>query len=326
MASTTKDLGRVMPVAQGAYSANKAYTPLDIVSYNGGSYICLAANTGKAPTDMTYWQSLAMRGSDGPAGPAGKDGATGPTGATGPQGIQGIKGDTGPAGPKGDTGPQGIQGPIGKTGATGATGPQGAQGVKGDTGPTGPQGPKGDKGDTGSQGPQGIKGDTGPTGPKGDTGDKGDTGATGPVGPKGDTGDTGPQGPIGPKGDTGVAGKDGATGPQGPQGPAGKDAVSQILDTRSTNQSPIWYQTNNPKKVVTEFKQTAAIGITQALMPSGQTLGAYCSLTTETPLGDLSGGSVFQTAKLINQTRPVVLIRVGTSDTAWSAWELMTTW
>lgn len=64
MASTTKDLGRVMPVAQGAYSATKAYVPLDIVSYNGGSYICLAANTGKAPTDMTCWQSLAMPGKD----------------------------------------------------------------------------------------------------------------------------------------------------------------------------------------------------------------------------------------------------------------------
>jgi hypothetical protein len=275
MASTTKDLGRVMPVAQGAYSATKAYVPLDIVSYNGGSYICLAANTGKVPTDMTCWQSLAMPG------------AVGNTGAIGPQG---------PKGDKGDTGAQGIQGVKGDTGA---------QGPKGDTGATGPQGLKGDKGDTGS---------TGATGPQG------------PVGPAGPKGDTGPQGPIGPKGDTGVAGKDGATGPQGPQGPAGKNAVSQILDTRSTNQSPIWYQTNNPKKVVTEFKQTAAIGITQALMPSGQTLGAYCSLTTETPLGDLSGGSVFQTAKLINQTRPVVLIRVGTSDTAWSAWELMTTW
>ncbi|KRK34374.1 collagen-like protein [Loigolactobacillus bifermentans] len=130
----------------------------------------------------------------------------------------------------------------------------------------------------------------------------------------------------GAKGDTGAVGPQGPTGATGPQGPAGKDAVSQILDTRSTNQLPGWYHTNNPKKVVTEFKQTAAIGITQALMPSGQTLGTYCSLTTETPWSDSSGGSVFQTAKLINQTRPVVLIRVGTSDTAWSAWELMTTW
>jgi hypothetical protein len=124
----------------------------------------------------------------------------------------------------------------------------------------------------------------------------------------------------------GIKGDTGPTGPQGPQGPAGKDAVSQILDTRSTNQTPGWYHINNPSKVVTEFKQTTAIGITQALMPSGQTLGSFCSLTTETPYNDASGGSVFQTAKLINQTRPVVLIRVGTSDTAWSAWELMTTW
>lgn len=167
MASTTKDLGRVMPVAQGAYNATKAYVPLDIVSYNGGSYICLAANTGNAPTDMTYWQTLAMRGSDGPAGPAGKDGATG------------AKGDTGATGPKGDTGAQGpqglqgIQGPIGKTGATGATGPQGVQGIKGDTGPTGPQGPAGPKGDTGPTGP---KGDTGAQGPAGNDAVISDTG------------------------------------------------------------------------------------------------------------------------------------------------------
>jgi hypothetical protein len=140
---------------------------------------------------------------------------------------------------------------------------------------------------------------------------------------RGPKGDTGAQGPKGDKGDTGSQGPTGATGPQGP---AGKDAVSQILDTRSTNQTPGWYHTNNPKKVVTEFKSTDAIGITQALMPSGQTLGAYCSLTTETPWSDSSGGSVFQTAKLINQTRPIIFIRVGTSDTAWSDWELMTTW
>lgn len=281
MASTTKDLGRVMPVAQGTYSATKAYVPLDIVSYNGGSYICLTANTGNAPTDMTYWQSLAMPG------------AVGNTGATGPQGPKGDKGDTGA------TGAQGIQGVKGDTGA---------QGPKGDTGATGPIGLKGDKGDTGSTGAIGPQGPVGPAGP---VGAKGDTGATGPQGPKGDMGAVGPQGPAG------------ATGPQGP---AGKDAVSQILDTRSTNQTPGWYHTNNPKKVVTEFKSTDAIGITQALMPSGQTLGNYCSLTTETPYNDASGGSVFQTAKLVNQTRPVVLIRVGISDTAWSAWELMTTW
>ncbi|ATO55919.1 collagen-like protein [Loigolactobacillus coryniformis] len=470
MASTTKDLGRVMPVAQGAYSATKAYVPLDIVSYNGGSYICLTANTGKAPTDMTCWQSLAMPGA------VGNTGATGPQG---PKGDKGDKGDTGVAGqsvwyfpysigsnasgrwwsdlkptptttnpPKvGDT----IVDIIGNVyqitnvvssanyggggtfdfgslltsikGPKGDTGSQGPKGDKGDTGPAniklaeldtrndnsipswyqsnyaqsivtefksistikagailggtfcnlttivswkdysgglpvqiatnnanagcfayrvatsdtnwgawqqmGAQGPKGDKGDTGAQGPKGDTGPTGPQGPKGDKGDTGSTGSTGaigpqgPVGPAGAKGATGATGPQGPKGDTGSQGPTGATGPQGP---AGKDAVSQILDTRSTNQTPGWYHTNNPKKVVTEFKSTDAIGITQALMPSGQTLGNYCSLTTETPYNDASGGSVFQTAKLVNQTRPVVLIRVGISDTSWSAWELTTTW
>lgn len=103
------------------------------------------------------------------------------------------------------------------------------------------------------------------------------------------------------------------------------DTGNQVLDTRSTNQTPGWYKTNNPKTVVTEFKQTTAIGITQALMPSGQTLGIYCSLTTETPWIAASGGSAFQTAKLVDQTRPIVLIRVGISDTAWSDWELVTT-
>lgn len=233
MASTTKDLGRVMPVAQGAYSTTKTYVPLDIVTYNGSSYICLATNTGKAPTDMTYWQSLAMRGSDGPAGPAGKDGATG------------AKGDTGPQGPKGDQGPQGERGkqifkssyediphqttnywsdlsptvsvdnppqigdtvitPAGKifqidtvsVGGGGGGGTFGVGDVLGNIkGPSGKDGATGPAGATGPQGIQGVKGD------------KGDTG---PAGPKGDTGSQGPTGPI------------------GPQGPAGQDAV--ISDT-----------------------------------------------------------------------------------------------
>lgn len=336
------DLGRVMLVAQGDYNSTKAYQKLDTVSYNGSTYVCLQDNTGQTPTDVTYWSVLAMRGSVGPAGPAGKDGATGAKGDTGAMGPTGPKGDTGApgsAGAKGDTGLTGPQGPAGSNGAkgaTGATGPQGPVGPNGLSayqvasaagytgtetqwlaslkGAQGPQGLTGAKGDTGAQGPQGLQGIQGP---KGDTGPQG---IQGPIGKTGATGSTGPQGAQGVKGDTGPRGATGA------QGPAGKDAVSQILDTRSTNQLPGWYHTNNPKKVVTEFKQTAAIGITQALMPSGQTLGTYCSLTTETPWSDSSGGSVFQTAKLINQTRPVVLIRVGTSDTVWSAWELMTTW
>ncbi|WP_157779208.1 hypothetical protein [Loigolactobacillus coryniformis] len=248
MASTTKDLGRVMPVAQGAYSANKAYTPLDIVSYNGGSYICLAANTGKAPTDMTCWQSLAMPG------------------------------------------------------ATGATGPQGPKGDKGDVGATGTQGPKGD---TGSQGP------TGATGPQGPKGDKGDVGATGTQGPKGDTGSQGP------------------TGATGPQGPAGKDAVSQIIDGgnsatngRAVNSPPSYYQTNYPAKGAMEFKQTSSIGVT---LISGQA-STYGILSTHVPGTDTGFGRPRQKFEPTQTTRPLTYVRIGISDTAWSAWELTTTW
>lgn len=269
MASTTKDLGRVMPVAQGAYSTTKTYVPLDIVTYNGSSYICLATNTGKAPTDMTYWQSLAMRGSDGPAGPAGKDGATGAKGDTGSQGPQGL---------------QGIQGPKGDTGATGpagATGPQGIQGVKGDTGPAGPKGDTGATGSTGPQGAQGVKGDTGPT------------------------------------------------GPQGPQGPAGNESASMIIDNgdnttngRAVNCTPAYYQTNYPAKEIREFKQTSSFGVT---LPSGQA-STYGILTTKVAGNSTDFGRPRQEFETTGSTRPWTYIRVGTSDTAWSAWELMTTY
>lgn len=173
MASTTKDLGRVMPVAQGAYSATKAYVPLDIVSYNGGSYICLAATTGKAPTDMTCWQSLAMPGA------------------------------------------------------------------------------------------------------------------------------------------------------------AGKDAVSQIIDGgdsatngRAVNSPPSYYQTNYPAKEVKEFKQTANIGLS---LTSGQT-SYYCILTTRVPGTNTGFGWPRQIAETTSSTRPLTYVRIGTSDTAWSDWELITTW
>lgn len=269
MTSTTKDLGRVMPVAQGAYSENKAYVPLDIVSYNGGSYICLAANTGKAPTDMTCWQSLAMPG------------ATGATGPQGPKGDKGDVGETGPAGPAGHQGKQGVAGPAG---------------AKGDTGATGPQGPKGDTGPTGSTGA------TGPQGPAGSAGAKGATGATGPQGPKGDTGS---------------------------QGPTGKDAVSQIIDGgnsatngRAVNSPPSYYQTNYPAKGAMEFKQTSSIGVT---LISGQA-STYGILSTHVPGTDTGFGRPRQKFEPTQTTRPLTYVRIGISDTAWSAWELMTTY
>lgn len=118
-------VGKVVITPKGQYDSAKAYNKLDLVSYQGSSYLCLHDGTTVAPPSDD-WQVNGLKGQDG------KDGKPGQNGAPGPIGPKGDTGATGPAGPKGDTGPQGPKGD---------TGPQG---------PQGPQGPKGDKGDTGS--------------------------------------------------------------------------------------------------------------------------------------------------------------------------------
>jgi hypothetical protein len=49
----------------GAYNAGTTYAPRDAVSYNGSSYICKLASTGNLPTNSTYWDLMAQKGSDG---------------------------------------------------------------------------------------------------------------------------------------------------------------------------------------------------------------------------------------------------------------------
>ncbi|MDR2671384.1 MAG: collagen-like protein [Oscillospiraceae bacterium] len=98
------------------------WLPLQKVSWQGSSYICIQPNAGVDPYIDTqggggvignYWLLIAKKGD---------------------------KGDQGIQGPQGEQGIQGIQGPQGLTGATGSQGPQGPQG------PDGPEGPKGDSG------------------------------------------------------------------------------------------------------------------------------------------------------------------------------------
>lgn len=127
--ATTTNLGRVRIVPKGAWASGTAYKILDLVTYGGGSYLCIADVTSStAPnSDTSHWQLIASKGDKGDKGDQGIQGIQGPQGATGPQGEKGEKGDTG---------------------ATGPQGPQGAKGDKGDTGATGPQGPKGDTGAT----------------------------------------------------------------------------------------------------------------------------------------------------------------------------------
>ena len=195
---------------RGAWSNSATYAIFDAVSFNGSSYIAVAANSGAEPdTSTSSWQLLAQVGATGTQGPQGIQGATGPQGDTGPQGPQGEQGPTGL---------QGEQGPQGATGATGVQGPQGSQGETGATGAQGPQGeigatgPKGDTGDVGPQGPTGaaatVSVGTTTTGASGTDASVSNSGTSSaavldfvvPQGPQGEQGPTGPTGPMGPSG------------------------------------------------------------------------------------------------------------------------------
>lgn len=59
---STIDLGKIKLVWRGAYNNATAYTPDDVVSSGGTSYICILASTGNAVTNTTYWNVLAEGG------------------------------------------------------------------------------------------------------------------------------------------------------------------------------------------------------------------------------------------------------------------------
>ena len=89
--------------------------------------------------------------------------------------------------------------------------------------------------------------------------------------------------------------------------------IVTVKDTRSTNQPPSWYWANYPRRVINEFKQTSAIGV------SGFFGGTYCNLETKVYYGDSSGGHLIQTAT--SSADPSLYVqRTSTSTSAWSAW------
>ena len=58
MASTIT--AKIAPLPRGDYSSSATYDKLDVVSYNGSSYMAIkSVPTGTAPTNTTYWQLLA---------------------------------------------------------------------------------------------------------------------------------------------------------------------------------------------------------------------------------------------------------------------------
>lgn len=55
---TTEDLGKVSILYRGEYSSTAVYASLDVVTYEGSSYICIKGTKGNPPTDTTYFGLL----------------------------------------------------------------------------------------------------------------------------------------------------------------------------------------------------------------------------------------------------------------------------
>ena len=101
---TKIDLGKVAPTYRGNYETNTNYNELDIVYYNGRSYIAKQDTKGNSlptGTDNDYWGLIVDKGQQGPKGDKGDTGAQGKQGSMGPVGPQGPKGDKGDQGPRG---------------------------------------------------------------------------------------------------------------------------------------------------------------------------------------------------------------------------------
>lgn len=99
----------------------------------------------------------------------------------------------------------------------------------------------------------------------------------------------------------------------------------KTLDKRKANSNPIDYIKSYPAGFAREVNNAADIGITADMIPSGVSLGVVI-VDTDVPWTDNTLGWPTQTAKFTQSSRPVVLMRKGTADTVWSAWELVTTW
>lgn len=67
----TYNLGKVSLTPKGAYNSSAQYETLDILSYNGSSYLVLQNCVGVTPPNSTYYMLLASKGNTGATGNAG---------------------------------------------------------------------------------------------------------------------------------------------------------------------------------------------------------------------------------------------------------------
>lgn len=70
-------LGKVSVTPRGEYQENTSYEPLDVVAFNGGSFMALRDVMGVTPVDGADWMQIAKQGETGPQG---KQGIQGPQG------------------------------------------------------------------------------------------------------------------------------------------------------------------------------------------------------------------------------------------------------
>lgn len=86
METEITDIGKVAITPRKDYKNEQNYEWLDVVTYNGASYMCVAEDgcTGIVPTNTEYWQLLAK------CGDPGEKGDTGDIGPIGPKPVNGV--------------------------------------------------------------------------------------------------------------------------------------------------------------------------------------------------------------------------------------------
>lgn len=126
----TKIIGKIGLTPKGDYDKTKSYEILDLVQYEGSSYVSLI-NNNLTDVASDSWQLIAQKGNKGE------------------QGIQGIQGTQGAQGDKGEQGNAfvyedftseqllNLKGEKGEKGDTGVEGKQGERGIQGEKGNNG---------------------------------------------------------------------------------------------------------------------------------------------------------------------------------------------
>lgn len=85
--SKTVTIGKVALTPKGEYSSTASYEELDVVRYEGSSYVVNKACSGITPVEGEYYTLLAEKGADGAPGQDGKDGAPGEKGEPGDSAV-----------------------------------------------------------------------------------------------------------------------------------------------------------------------------------------------------------------------------------------------